>query len=316
VSKYIGKVCPYCKTPFTEDDEIVICSNCEMPHHKDCWIENTGCTTFGCTGTINSADGSGNTGNSNGMGFDQSQPMSHIFCTRCGAENEVGHAFCSKCGTPISNPMAATSVNNQPSFQNQGYNTQYNQQTPNYGYNNQQTPNYGYNNQQTQNYGYGTQYNQNQGQTYYAQNAVIDRDVVAFVGTNQEYYIPKFQMLKMQNKKTSWNWPAFLFAPYWFVYRKMYGYGFAALAVAFLITLVDVPIISILSLGGYIAVGIFANYIYMLWAESGANRAKGINEPFKTQHLSNMGGVSTTALALTIVGYFIVALLVLLMMNS
>ncbi|MBU9745049.1 hypothetical protein KTH81_14575 [Lachnospiraceae bacterium ASD3451] len=49
---YIGKVCPYCKTAFTEYDDLVICSKCEMPHHKSCWIENQGCTTFGCTGTI------------------------------------------------------------------------------------------------------------------------------------------------------------------------------------------------------------------------------------------------------------------------
>ena len=50
--KYIGKTCPYCKTAFTENDDIVICSACDMPHHKDCWIENQGCTTFGCSGTI------------------------------------------------------------------------------------------------------------------------------------------------------------------------------------------------------------------------------------------------------------------------
>ena len=33
------------------------CSACEMPHHKDCWIENQGCTTFGCQGTIRGLDG-------------------------------------------------------------------------------------------------------------------------------------------------------------------------------------------------------------------------------------------------------------------
>ena len=37
--------------------EIVQCSACEMPHHKDCWIENQGCTTFGCQGTIRGLDG-------------------------------------------------------------------------------------------------------------------------------------------------------------------------------------------------------------------------------------------------------------------
>lgn len=44
--KYIGKVCPYCKSTFKEGDDIVVCSECEMPHHKDCWIDNKGCTTF------------------------------------------------------------------------------------------------------------------------------------------------------------------------------------------------------------------------------------------------------------------------------
>lgn len=54
--EYIGKICPYCKTAFAEGDEIVQCSACEMPHHKDCWIENQGCTTFGCQGTIRGLD--------------------------------------------------------------------------------------------------------------------------------------------------------------------------------------------------------------------------------------------------------------------
>ena len=52
LEKYIGKTCPYCKTTLTETDDIVVCDICEMPHHKDCWIENGSCTTFGCTGKV------------------------------------------------------------------------------------------------------------------------------------------------------------------------------------------------------------------------------------------------------------------------
>ncbi len=51
-SKFIGKTCPYCKTIFTADDDIVTCSICDMPHHLSCWQENDGCTTFGCTGEM------------------------------------------------------------------------------------------------------------------------------------------------------------------------------------------------------------------------------------------------------------------------
>ena len=52
MENYIGKICPYCKTLFTEKDSVVVCSVCELPHHLSCWQENNGCTTFGCTGII------------------------------------------------------------------------------------------------------------------------------------------------------------------------------------------------------------------------------------------------------------------------
>jgi hypothetical protein len=125
------------------------------------------------------------------------------------------------------------------------------------------------------------------------------------VGPKQDYYIPKFQQMKSQNKKTSWNWVAFFFTPYWFMYRKMYGYGFAALGVAFLISLINAPIISFLALGGYIVMGIFANYIYMQWLENNATQAKTMNEPFRTQFLQKNGGVNSTALTLTIIGWVV-----------
>ena len=47
-----GKTCPFCKAPFMEGEAVVFCSHCEMPHHLECWKENGGCTTFGCTGNI------------------------------------------------------------------------------------------------------------------------------------------------------------------------------------------------------------------------------------------------------------------------
>ena len=45
-----GKNCPYCSTPIKENRSAVICSECGMPHHEECWRENGGCTTFGCQG--------------------------------------------------------------------------------------------------------------------------------------------------------------------------------------------------------------------------------------------------------------------------
>ncbi len=50
----VGKNCPYCQFPIKNESEVKWCPVCKMPHHIDCWKENTGCTTFACTGVINS----------------------------------------------------------------------------------------------------------------------------------------------------------------------------------------------------------------------------------------------------------------------
>ncbi len=40
--------CPYCQTKIKNQNEAVTCLLCRTPHHKDCWNENGGCTTYGC----------------------------------------------------------------------------------------------------------------------------------------------------------------------------------------------------------------------------------------------------------------------------
>ena len=43
-------ICPYCQTKIKSKDEAIICPVCHTPHHKECWKENGGCTTYGCKG--------------------------------------------------------------------------------------------------------------------------------------------------------------------------------------------------------------------------------------------------------------------------
>jgi len=44
----VGKNCPYCQTPIKPGVSVIVCPNCQMPHHRECWTENSGCTTYGC----------------------------------------------------------------------------------------------------------------------------------------------------------------------------------------------------------------------------------------------------------------------------
>lgn len=44
----INKTCPYCQTNIKQGADLIVCPECGTPHHKECWSENRGCTTFGC----------------------------------------------------------------------------------------------------------------------------------------------------------------------------------------------------------------------------------------------------------------------------
>ena len=123
MNDYTGKICPFCKTAFKPGDEIVVCSECDMPHHKDCWIENQGCTTFGCLGTIKSTDDSTTSVTAKQMNFDDTtsndETSATIYCTRCGAPNESTSCFCSKCGNRLTTtPPAQAPVYTQANPQN------------------------------------------------------------------------------------------------------------------------------------------------------------------------------------------------------
>lgn len=289
MNKYIGKYCPFCKATFTEYDDIVICSQCDMPHHKDCWVENGGCTTFGCLGTIkdvhsNKGFDSVTTNQTNFEPlFEEPTPppkQNIIYCTRCGSPNSTEGSFCCKCGSPLRTATAPP---------NNGFTYQNTQQT--------YTQQSYYQNKQNSQSNYHNPYG-------FTPRSDTSADVcMQFVGKNQSYYAAKFSTMSVQNKITSWNWCAFLFAPYWFIYRRMYGYGATILTVAFLLSLIPSWIISILSLSGYIALGIFANYIYKKRIDSLIAQVNTMPEASKNQFIASNGGVDKKSTTWVIIGY-------------
>ncbi len=44
----VGAVCPICQSTVQEGDEVLVCPGCEQVHHRDCWQEIGGCSTYGC----------------------------------------------------------------------------------------------------------------------------------------------------------------------------------------------------------------------------------------------------------------------------
>lgn len=102
-------ICPFCKTAIAGDEAIVKCSQCGMPHHKDCWITNQGCTTFGCLGTIDSTDStdSGTAARTDGgeydfeITFEGDVVIGNRECPVCESLNSVDNYYCHRCGTKL-----------------------------------------------------------------------------------------------------------------------------------------------------------------------------------------------------------------------
>lgn len=47
-------------------------------------------------------------------------------------------------------------------------------------------------------------------------------DAALVIGNNTQYYLPRF----ISKRGMKWNWGAFIFGPYYFLFRKMYSQGF------------------------------------------------------------------------------------------
>lgn len=278
MNRYIGKTCPYCKSVFVENDDIVVCSDCDMPHHKECWIFNKGCTTFGCTGTIQGIDFGNDTGISDAPKYEMRMEDENIpsFCTKCGAPLSLGSQFCGKCGTSVSVMMGNATQNSQG----------------------------------------GAQISQKisagiaslMGDFSTGNN--MDSEMGEYIGTKKEYYISTFVKLKSQNNYISWNWFSFLVAPYWLLYRKMYVAGAAVLGVNFIFSLIGGFLGNFLSLLVYVLCGVFGNYFYMYNLEQRIAAGKNKFGNDKTEYLQKYGGVTLTIPIVTAVIYVLICTIV------
>jgi len=51
----VGQMCPFCRFPIKQGEEVITCPDCQTTLHADCWRENDGCTTYGCSSSPQAA---------------------------------------------------------------------------------------------------------------------------------------------------------------------------------------------------------------------------------------------------------------------
>lgn len=197
MGRYSGQKCPVCSQKFQDSDEVVVCPVCGTPHHRQCWIDDGGCRNANLHGTDFQWKATATA--SDRPDFDEKRDLGEI-CPVCGKNNPKNTLFCPGCGTPLGAGRAQQAPGGQQSYR------------PPFGFPFAQP----FDDQQSI-------------------QGIPVKEVASVVKINAFSYIPKF--LRMERKKVpvSFNWFAFLLAPFWFIYRKMYLIGgiLTALLLAF-----------------------------------------------------------------------------------
>lgn len=241
-----------------------------MPHHKDCWIENQGCTTFGCNGTVQSVEGSSFEQEPADLDYDVGPRLSgdaagafdSTYCPSCGTKHDAGDLFCRTCGYDLRSRQTAGAI--RPLTQQSSGSSGTSDSSSNH--------------------------------------SRVEDEEGRYIVNNLEFYKAKFGEMRSEKKQTSWNWAAFFFAPYWCMYRKLYGAGAAALAVVFILSFFGWGGSIILFIGSLIF-GMYANYLYMIYVQQLVRDGKNMQEPEKSQHARKKGGVSPGMAVLIIIAY-------------
>jgi hypothetical protein len=44
--------CPFCRSHTDNLSKLIVCSDCKTFYHRECWLQNKGCSVFGCAGLM------------------------------------------------------------------------------------------------------------------------------------------------------------------------------------------------------------------------------------------------------------------------
>lgn len=183
---YEGLSCPVCNKSFVKDDDIVVCPQCGLPHHRACWTEIGKCHASDLHGTAEQWSR-----NTTPNASDDTPKDTKQVCPRCHTENDDTASRCASCGYPL---------------KTQNWQDAPSADIPHGNYMPTGTP-------VAESYSSAEQIG--------TSNAA---DLAAVVGNNTIYYMDRFRRMgKGQNG--GWNWAAFLLAPFWLFYRKQYLLG-------------------------------------------------------------------------------------------
>lgn len=120
--------------------------------------------------------------------------------------------------------------------------------------------------------------------------------------------MPKFKDIQESYKTTNWNWAAFFFNSWWFLYRKMYGIGFGII-IADIVIGTFMPYLSLIfSIAMAVISGLYGNIAYLKHVQGKLDFLKHMDKYIKQRLILNKGGVNIEIpiiLAIISIGIFL-----------
>ncbi|MEE1279818.1 MAG: RING finger protein [Oscillospiraceae bacterium] len=201
MAEYTNLKCPVCGNAFSESDDIVVCPECGTPHHRECFKNNGKCANIAWHSENKIYDVESEREKIDDIKRQEERENREreekeapdTVCPRCGQRNGAQSIFCSSCGAPISQGFrgrVADGDREPPRFQAMPFGPFVIPQDPNEEI-----------------------------------DGVAAWKLSSVVRENQGRFIPQFKAFFKAGRKTSFNACAFLFSPFYFFYRKMYGIG-------------------------------------------------------------------------------------------
>lgn len=190
-----------------------------------------------------------------------SEENKFIYCSKCGKKSSKNAKFCTNCGNKlitIEDNIKNATENIKDTIKN---NETYRSFTDN-----------------------------NYDENYKADFDNIE--MVNFIQKKEEYYIPKFKEIQEFYRSTSWNWAAFFFNSWWFLYRKMYTIGFGLIIADILIGSLMPSLSLIISIAIAVISGLYGNIAYLKHIQKQLNYFINMGDEIKQRLILNKGGVN------------------------
>lgn len=262
--RYNGNLCDGCHEPLLDGEDIVVCPECATPQHRHCYDKEDKCvnahlhgTDFVWQGAVNEKTAA-ETSTLVNLNREE-EKAGELTCPNCQCSNPAGSEVCRNCGMKFT-MFGVNIVENLNEKHNPDFNSRpKDNDVPDYEAPFSVGTGEGFENIPTQETSTEPSYEPEVGSAEYFSNesnvfkgpypdedytcGVKTNTIGAFVRNSAQVYIDKFKRSDITGRN-GFNWAAFLFAPYWFFYRRLYKPGIVMLTVQLCISIITAPALT------------------------------------------------------------------------